>query len=168
MSTSKSFGRRRRFGLGAATLALIAALVGATALAASAASDTIAVKTVKLGSKRESIAVNGKGLSVYELLPETARHPLCTKASGCFGVWPPVTVRSGTKLTKASGVSGKLGTFTRNGITQVTLSGHPLYTFEGDNGKAGVANGDGIRSFGGTWHVLGEGKAKSSSSPGGW
>ena len=65
----------------------------------------------------------------------------------------------------ASGVKGKLGTFKRDGFTQVTLNGDPLYTFEGDGNKAGVANGNGIVAFGGTWHVVVAGSAKAAQAP---
>ena len=53
-----------------------------------------------------------------------------------------------------TGVTGKLGILRRDGIFQVTLAGHPLYRFAGDAGRRGVANGQGIRSFGGIWHVV--------------
>ena len=55
----------------------------------------------------------------------------CTKANGCFSAWPPVTVKGKPTM---SGVKGKLGTFKNSGVTQVTLNGHPLYTFAGDHG----------------------------------
>ncbi|MGP0053515.1 MAG: hypothetical protein ACLPZR_32385, partial [Solirubrobacteraceae bacterium] len=68
------------------------------------------------------------------------------------------------KATKASGVKGKLGTWHRDGFTQVTLNGHPLYTFSGDGGKRGVATGNGLKGFGGTWGVLQEGQAVTAGS----
>jgi hypothetical protein len=40
-----------------------------------------------------------------------------------------------------------------NGSQEVTYNGWPLYTFAGDSGP-GVANGEGITKFGGTWYVL--------------
>jgi len=54
-----------------------------------------------------------------------------------------------------------LGTVSAAGGTQVTENGAPLYHFSGDT-AAGTANGDGISSFGGVWHV-----AKSSAAPSG-
>ena len=67
--------------------------------------------------------------------------------------WFPVTIFSAKKLTAAPGVKGKLGVWHRNGFFQATLRGRPLYTFIGDSKKA-VATGEGIKSFGGTWHVI--------------
>jgi len=155
-------GRRLLAVAGAAVLA-IAAVIAVMAMSANAASNTIGSKTVKVGSTSEPIAVNSKGVSVYMLSGDSATHMLCAKANGCFSVWPPVTVHG--KATIASGVKGKLGTFNRDGFTQVTLDGHPLYTFAGDGGKAGKATGNGITSFGGTWHVIVEGKATAARAP---
>jgi predicted lipoprotein with Yx(FWY)xxD motif len=107
------------------------------------------------GSTRETIVVNGHGVAVYDLIPETTKNLLCTKANGCLAVWLPVTVPSkNSKLTKATGIKGKLGLFHRNGVFQVTLGGHPLYRFKLDHNQKGVANGDKVMSFGGTWHVF--------------
>jgi hypothetical protein len=39
------------------------------------------------------------------------------------------------------------------GGMQVAYKGLPLYRFSGDV-NAGAANGDGINSFGGVWHVV--------------
>ena len=72
----------------------------------------------------------------------------------CFAAWPPV--KANGALTKMAGVTGKLGTIKRDGFTQVTLDGKPVYTFVEDGGRRGEAEGDGIRNFGGVWHVLTE------------
>lgn len=157
-------GRRLALVGGVAMLAL-AAVIAVMAVSANAASTTIGVKTVKVGGKAEPIAVNSKGVTVYTLSGDSVKHLECTKASGCFKFWPPVTVTG--KATMAAGVKGKLGTFRRNGFTQVTLNGHPLYTFSEDHNKVGVANGNGVVAFGGTWHVVVEGSAKAASAPGG-
>ena len=71
---------------------------------------------------------------------------------------------SAKNLSKAAGVPGKLGTFKRNGLIQVTLGGHPLYTFANDN-KKDNATGEGINGFGGIWHVVKDPGASSGSSP---
>jgi predicted lipoprotein with Yx(FWY)xxD motif len=60
-------------------------------------------------------------------------------------------------VTKAAGVNGTLGTFKHGGFTQVTLNGHPLYTFSEDAGQKGNATGEGLHSFGGVWQVFKEG-----------
>ncbi len=111
-------------------------------------------------TKSETIIINSRGRAAYALTGDSKRHPECTKADGCFQFWLPVTVSSAKKLSKASSIKGKLGTWHRNGFTQVTLGGHPLYTFVLDTHKR-AATGEGIKSFGGTWHV-----AKPSGSVG--
>ncbi|MFL5863622.1 MAG: hypothetical protein ACJ780_23090 [Solirubrobacteraceae bacterium] len=112
----------------------------------------------------ENIVVSSKGRAVYTLSGDTTRHPKCTKANGCFSFWPPVTVSSARHLSKASAVKGTLGTFKRNGIIQVTLGGHPLYTFANDNKRA-TATGEAITGFGGIWHVVKGPSSSQSSSP---
>jgi len=112
--------------------------------------------------KHESIVTNSKGQAVYWLSGDSQRHPECTRVNGCFGFWPPVEVRSAHGLSKAPGASGKLGTWRRDGFLQVTLGGHPLYTFASDTHR-NQAVGEGIKTFGGTWHVV---KASASGSTG--
>jgi predicted lipoprotein with Yx(FWY)xxD motif len=101
----------------------------------------------------KNIAVNSRGFALYTLSGETTHHPECTKANGCFQFWPPLKVKSAKSLSKAAGIKGKLGTWHRNGFIQVTLAGHPLYTFSNDKQKR-VATGEALATFGGTWHVV--------------
>jgi predicted lipoprotein with Yx(FWY)xxD motif len=113
--------------------------------------------------KHENIVATAKGAAVYELTGDSKAHPECTNANGCFRFWPPVKVASAHDLSKAPGIGGKLGTWRHDGFLQVTLGGHPLYTFSGDAHKR-QAVGEGIVSFGGTWHVV---KASGGGSGGG-
>ena len=156
-------GRRLATVGGVAMLAL-AAVIAVMAISANAASPTIGVKNVKVGGKSEPIAVNSKGVHGLHTERRIAQAPGVHQPMACFAAWPPVTVKGKPSI---SGVKGKLGTLKRDGFTQVTLSGHPLYTFEGDGNKAGVANGNGIVAFGGTWHVVVAGSAQSATAPGG-
>ncbi len=138
-----------------ALVGLVAALAMAALAVIALAKSPATLGTAKNATIGKAIVVDAHGLTVYELRPETTRHLLCTKAGGCFQSWPPVRVASATtKLTSVRGVGGKLGILHRNGIFQVTLSGHPLYRFAGDASTKGAANGQGIRSFGGVWHVV--------------
>ena len=100
---------------------------------------------------------------MYTLSGDSRQHPECTKANKCFQFWFPVKINSTKKLSKAPHVKGSLGTWKRNGFIQVTLGGHPLYTFLGDTHK-NAATGEGIKSFGGTWHVVKAGSGKSSTT----
>jgi predicted lipoprotein with Yx(FWY)xxD motif len=111
----------------------------------------------------ENIVVNSKSHAVYTLTGDSKTHPECTKANSCFMFWPPVTVASRKSLSKAPGVRGRLGVWRRHGILQVTLNGHPLYTYSGDASPRS-ASGEGVIAFGGTWHV----KTASKKTSGGW
>lgn len=110
-----------------------------------------------------NIVVNSKGKAVYTLTGDSRAHPECTKASHCYTFWPPVTVPSRASLSRGPGVLGQLGLWKRDGFLQVTINGHPLYTYAGDL-QARHATGEGVVSFGGTWHVR---KAGSTGTPGG-
>jgi len=118
-------------------------------------------------SKRETIVITASGLPVYWLSGETTRHAKC-KTTKCFAFWPPVKAAPGARLSVAPGISGKLGVWHRKGFAQLTLGGHPLYSFEFDKHGQHHATGQAIKSFGGTWSVI---KAKASapagSGPGG-
>jgi predicted lipoprotein with Yx(FWY)xxD motif len=160
--TAKSAGARLwRRGIVAVTAAIagfgLAALTG-MAIAKSFTVEVLGNATVTNTagvSKHEAIVANPHGVSLYTLTHDTIAHPGCTKANGCFAFWIPATVPSkSTKLTKPSGVKGTLRTFHRNGLFQLTLNNHPLYTFKFDKKKKGVATGEGIPSFGGVWHAV--------------
>ncbi|HYZ81857.1 MAG TPA: hypothetical protein VE571_11330 [Solirubrobacteraceae bacterium] len=151
---------------------VIAALAGlaSAAVAGLAVAKTLTLQVAKSASvtnqsgstKTEGIVVNAKGRAVYTLSGDTSRHPKCTKASGCLSFWPPVTVSSAKSVSKAAGVKGKLGTFKHDGVTQVTLAGHPLYTYASDHKRA-AATGEGVKAFGGIWHVVKASSAGQSS-----
>lgn len=135
---------------GFAAAALVGIAVAKSFTLRTAGNETVTNTTGS--SVHEGVVVNSHGAAVYTLSGDSARHPKCTKASGCFKFWPPAKVASAKKLSKAPGIKGKLGVLHRDGFTQVTLGGHPLYTFAGDHHK-GSATGEGINGFGGIWHV---------------
>jgi predicted lipoprotein with Yx(FWY)xxD motif len=111
------------------------------------------VVNTKAAVTHENIVVGSRGRAVYTLSGDSRHHPQCTVANSCLQFWPPVKVASAKKLHGAPGVKGKLGVWHRNGFMQLTLGGHPLYTYAGD-GRSHVATGEGIKGFGGTWHVV--------------
>ncbi len=135
---------------------LVAGLVGA------AVARTFTLNIAKRATVRnantgktvtESIVVTSRGMAIYDLTGDSQRHPECTKGNTCLRFWPPVTVASLKSLSKAPGITGKLGTWRRNGFIQVTLGGHPLYRFIEDT-RQHQATGEALRSFGGVWHVI--------------
>jgi predicted lipoprotein with Yx(FWY)xxD motif len=157
MHLTGGFRRLRPSRLIAIALALALALGLAGAAIAKALTLQIAknapVTNQSGTTTHENIAVTSRGLAIYTLSGDSRAHPECTAANGCFRFWPPVTVPSGKNPSKASRITGKLGVWRRDGFTQVTLGGHPLYRYIGDI-KRDDATGQGIRTFGGIWHVV--------------
>lgn len=114
-------------------------------------------------TKAENIVVNPHGFALYALTGDSKSHPKCTKASGCFSFWPPLKVSSPRQLSKAPGIKGRLGVWRRDGFFQVTLAGHPLYRYAGDSRRRS-ATGEGVVSFGGTWHAEKAGATSGSAT----
>ncbi len=122
---------------------------------AATAADVKTASNATLGT----VLVGGTGNTVYTLTDASGKAVACT--GQCLTFWPPLLLASGsTTASGASGVTG-LATVSAGGGTQVTENGLPLYYFSGDK-AAGTANGEGIASFGGTWHIV-----KSSAAPSG-
>ena len=118
----------------------------------SAASVTISARSVPgVGT----VLVNGQGQTLYLLTSEKGGKITCTQANGCTQAWPETLLANGTTAKAGSGVQPSLlGTVTdASGKLDVTYNHWPLYTFSGDSGP-GVAHGQGVTSFGGTWYAL--------------
>ena len=115
------------------------------------------------------VVVDGKGRTVYILTSNGHTNVPCTDASGCTGLWPDLPLPSGMSAAKAgTGVNASLlGTKKlSDGETYPTYNGWLMYEYSGDSGP-GVAKGQGIKSFGGTWYVLNaSGNPVTSSSSG--
>ncbi len=146
-STKSRTGRR----LAAAATALAASLALA---AVAAASSSLTIGTASSSSLGTRVAANTHGRTLYALSGESPHHLLCR--GECFGVWPPLTVTSAHEHLKAvGGLHGHLGLVRRGAhLFQVTLNGMPLYRYAEDH-STGEAAGEGINSFGGTWHAVG-------------
>lgn len=161
--STRTNNHQRRWG---ALLALAAvALVALVATAfASSSPPSLTLSSNANSMLGKPVVVNPQGRTLYKLSPETSKHLLC-KSKECLTNWPPLTVKSAkTKLKAGSGVKGKLGLLHRgNGAFQVTLNGLPVYRYAGDSAKGDV-NGEGIESFGGTWHAV-TASSSASTSP---
>jgi predicted lipoprotein with Yx(FWY)xxD motif len=136
------------------SLAVLAAVaLGALSAAALAGGPAPSVKTSVNKKLSETIVVNPAGRTLYALSPETTHHLLCREAY-CLELWPPLILRHGVKLREGRGVHGKLGLLRRSGgRMQITLRGKPLYLYWEDH-RPGDARGEGLQSFGGTWHAV--------------
>lgn len=130
-----------------------ALLVSISAVAIAAGSTTLATGKASVKGKTKTVVVNAHRVTLYTLSGETRTHLKCT-SSMCLKFWRAYKVTARAKLSKTSAVHGSIGKLHRAGFYQVTLNGHPLYTFMPDGGKKGSAKGEGVTAFGGTWHVV--------------
>ena len=144
---------KRKITLFGSTLALVATMV-AFAAGSAYSSASAAGKAAKLGTASSSlgrIVVNGKGHTLYLFEKDKGRRSTCYGA--CAAYWPPALTH-GKPKARAGLKQSLIGTTRRrNGTTQVTYAGHPLYTYIKDT-KPGDANGNGIEEFGAEWYAL--------------
>ena len=123
----------------------------APAQATTSAPGAAPVVMTAMNGKLGSVLVDSAGKTLYTLTNASGASVACT--TSCLKFWPPLLLASGTTTaTGAAGVTG-LATVSAGGGTQVTEKGLPLFRFSGD-AAAGDANGEGIVSFGGTWHAV--------------
>lgn len=153
-------------------LSLVIAITGfaTAALVGVAIAKTFTLKVEKnakvtnqQGVTKHKNILTWHGFAVYMLTGDSKHHPECDNST-CLVVWPPVKVSSMKNLSKAPGISGKLGVWRHKGFNQVTLGGHPLYRYSGDNPN-GAATGEGI-SFSPTevWHAFASASHAAGSS----
>lgn len=102
-----------------------------------------------------SVLVDASGRTVYELSSASVKNLPCTASTGCTSVWTPLPLPSGTSSATATGgaISSLLSTTSVGAATYPIYNGWVLYEFTGDSGSD-QANGQGISSFGGTWHAV--------------
>lgn len=148
--------------------ALAAQSAGAATGRAASSANVLKVASVKVSTggsnSSHKVLVSASGLPVYILSGDSASHPKCAK-SQCLAAWPAVRTKS-MHPSLGKGVKGKVGVWHHNHMNQVTLNGHPLYTYSADS--PGAATGQGLKSFGGTWWLLtASGSPMGQSSGGG-
>jgi predicted lipoprotein with Yx(FWY)xxD motif len=135
--------------------AAIALVIGGAAAGAHPSRSAHGAKAATIQLKKVGdlgkVLVNGHGQTLY--LFEKDKHGKSACYGSCATFWPPAYTSG--KPNAGRGVSSaKLGTVKRrDGKTQVTYNGHPLYAYKGDN-KAGQARGEGSKAFGAEWYVV--------------
>jgi predicted lipoprotein with Yx(FWY)xxD motif len=128
---------------------------GSPTTAGGSSSGGIEVSTASVAGLG-TVLVNGAGDTLYILTSEKGGKVTCTDDTGCTKVWPDSELPKGTTAATAGmGIQQALLGTTKNsdGDLYVTYAGYPLYTFAHDTAP-GQANGEGIKSFGGTWEVM--------------
>jgi predicted lipoprotein with Yx(FWY)xxD motif len=139
--------------LGTATVVVLAlAACGSTATPTAKAPTSFTIKAVTktVAGKKESVLVNGSGMTLYHYTKDSSGTVTCT--GSCAKIWPPLTLPKGrSKTTGGSGVMGSFGTASNpaGGSAVVTYNGWPLYTYSGDKSSS-EANGQGLL---GVWFV---------------
>jgi predicted lipoprotein with Yx(FWY)xxD motif len=110
-----------------------------------------AVVTAASAPKLGKIIVDSKGFTLYDFHKDKDTTSACY--GGCAQVWPPL-ITEGKPQAGEGAMASKLGTTQRkDGTTQVTYAGHPLYTYVQDK-KPGDTTGNDFTSFGGEWYAL--------------
>ncbi len=152
--------RVRALGALIAAGSLLAACTAAPGTGASSAPASTSEAASEAGAAEYAIEVadsdlgeiltDPDGMTVYRFTPDTEGTSTCT--GGCLENWPPVTVEDAASAVAGDGVTGEVGTITRDdGTLQVTVNGFPIYYFAAD-AAAGDVNGQGV---GEKWYVIG-------------
>jgi hypothetical protein len=95
--------------------------------------------------------------AAFMCLGPAAKADMCTalnkarNGTPCTTAWPPL-LATGRLVAKNGVHQAGLGKMTRNGATQVTYYGHPVYEFLGDKAP-GQKNGQDLASFEGIWYL---------------
>ena len=147
--------RRAALSLAAAALALTAAGCASSAGGSAgplpvpaATGDPVSAQPTSLGT----ILVDGTGRTVYDFANDKNNASACTDTA-CTANWPFVAAPAALPAS-LPGVTGALGSTTRpDGARQLTVAGHPVYTFAGDSAP-GQTNGQGQTLNGGLWTVV--------------
>ena len=105
------------------------------------------VKDPKLGK----IVVDANGRTLYDFVIDKGATSVCYGA--CASLWPPYLTKGAPKA--GAGASAVLlgTTRRRDGATEVTYGGHPLYYYAPDR-KRGQISGQALDQFGAPWYAL--------------
>jgi predicted lipoprotein with Yx(FWY)xxD motif len=100
-----------------------------------------------------TVLVDGNGRTVYVLTAPGKKNLPCSAA--CTAIWPDLPLPKGQSVdTVGMGLDySLLGTMKVGSETYPTYNGYVYYEYSGDTAP-GQANGEGIKSFGGTWYAL--------------
>lgn len=109
------------------------------------------------------VLVDSKGMTLYDFHKDQGTESSCY--GECAKAWPPLLTKGEPQPSNGADAS-LLGTTERkDGTTQVTYAGHPLYGFVGDKAP-GEANGNDIDAFGAEWYAL-QGNGEEPEDSGG-
>jgi predicted lipoprotein with Yx(FWY)xxD motif len=108
--------------------------------APSAATGGATVEAKPVGTIGTVLVAGSNGMTVYNFTMDTKDSGTSACTGGCSSTWPALTVAAGATPTGGAGVTGTLGTITRDdGTLQVTYNGLPLYFFKNDKAPGDAA-----------------------------
>ncbi len=106
--------------------------------------QTLTVVHTKFGP----VVANDRGQVLYDYADDTPTTSACN-AAWCLVDWPPLQAAGSPTATPS--ITGTLGVIDgAGGVRQVTLGGHPLYTFAGDLHPGDVRG----QAIGSDWYLL--------------
>ncbi|MFF4546790.1 hypothetical protein ACFY1J_21625 [Streptomyces sp. NPDC001406] len=134
-----------------APVATATAAASEPAASAPAGSGHLAITTTLMARAVEgvgSVVTDDKGMTLYRYDKDQAHPSKWTCSGTCTKTWMPVMVQDSVKTMGVE--KSLLGTVHRDGKTQLTLGGWPLYRYMGDT-AAGQANG---QAADGMWYAV--------------
>ncbi len=114
--------------------------------------STAVTDNAKLGGAQ--VLVDSKGFTLYAFSkdPRNTFHSHCN--SRCELTWPPLILSGSAPVAAGAAFEDQLGAIKlSDGELQVDYAGHPLHTYVLEK-KPGEARGNGVESFGRSWHAL--------------
>jgi predicted lipoprotein with Yx(FWY)xxD motif len=138
-------------GMGAALVLSACGSSGGSSTVSTGGNNTPGATVTARSTSMGKVLTNSAGKTLYLLTADTASKLACT--GSCVQLWIPLMAPSSGAPQAGSGVTGALSTVSRDSGKQVTIAGHPLYTYTAD-GSPGDVSGQGVTSFGGTWYAV--------------
>jgi predicted lipoprotein with Yx(FWY)xxD motif len=122
-----------------------------TAASTSAPPSRVGVSVKLMQTQYGKVLVDGRGRALYLFTRDRTPQSQCY--GECAGRWPPF-LAAGMPVAGKGAQANLLGrTRRRDGSTQVTYRGHPLYYYIGDR-LPGQVLCQNVEEFGGRWYVL--------------
>ena len=97
------------------------------------------------------IIVDAKGRTLYDFVIDKGTTSVCYGA--CASLWPPYLTTGAPKAGTGASAALLGTTKRRDGTTEVTYGGHPLYYYAPDR-QRGQITGQALDQFGAPWYVL--------------
>jgi len=106
---------------------------------------------VIVNPKLGKIVVDAKGRTLYDFAIDKGTTSVCYGA--CASLWPPYLTKGAPKPGAGASASLLGTTKRRDGTTEVTYGGHPLYYYAPDRTR-GQITGQALDQFGAPWYAL--------------